>query len=175
MSVVNVHEAKTQLSRLLARAEAGEEVVIARNGIPIARLVRYENRRGIRRFGVMKGRVVVDDSFFEPLLEAELGAWESGVPCAFCSTRMPSCGGWPAASVCPGPPTTQSPTQGTISSSAPRPPGRSLRSIASESSRVPRSWRTMGSAASRAKGWYDQGPRKRGHPTSFRMGPSKRR
>ena len=76
MSVVNVHEAKTQLSRLLARAEAGEEVVIARNGIPIARLVRYENRPGIRQFGAMKGQFVVDDSFFDTLPEAELAAWE---------------------------------------------------------------------------------------------------
>ena len=77
MSIVNVHEAKTQLSRLLARAEAGEEVVIARSGIPIARLVPYENRPSIRRFGAMKGRVVIDDRFFEPLSEAELAAWES--------------------------------------------------------------------------------------------------
>ena len=77
MSVVNVHEAKTHLSRLLARVEAGEEVVIARNGTPIARLVRYGNSRGVRRFGAMKGRVVVDDMFFEPLPEAELAAWES--------------------------------------------------------------------------------------------------
>ena len=77
MSVVNVHEAKTQLSRLLARVEAGEEVVIARNGIPVARLVRYEDRPGIRRFGALKGQFVVDDSFFDPLPEAELAAWES--------------------------------------------------------------------------------------------------
>ena len=77
MSVVNVHEAKTHLSRLLARAEAGEEVVIARNGNPIARLVPFENRPGIRRFGAMKGRLVVDASFFEPLPEAELAAWEA--------------------------------------------------------------------------------------------------
>ncbi len=75
MSAVNVHEAKTQLSRLLARVEAGEVVVIARNGTPIARLVPYENRPGIRRFGALKGRVVVDDSFFEPLPEKELAAW----------------------------------------------------------------------------------------------------
>ena len=77
MSVVNVHEAKTQLSRLLARAEAGEEVVIARTGTPIARLVRYESRPGIRRFGAMKGLVVVHDSFVEPLPEDELAAWEA--------------------------------------------------------------------------------------------------
>ncbi len=77
MSVVNVHEAKIQLSRLLAGAEAGEEVVIVRNGIPVARLVRYEDRPGIRRFGAMKGQFVVDDSFFDPLPKAELAAWES--------------------------------------------------------------------------------------------------
>lgn len=77
MSVVNVHNAKTQLSRLLVQAEAGEEVVIARNGTPVARLVRYENRPGVRRFGAMKGRFEVDDRFFEPLPEDELAAWES--------------------------------------------------------------------------------------------------
>ena len=77
MSVVDVHEAKTHLSRLLAQAEAGEKVVIARNGTPIARLVPYENRPGIRRFGAMKGRVVVDDRFFEPLPDAEFAAWEA--------------------------------------------------------------------------------------------------
>ena len=77
MSVVNVHEAKTRFSRLLARAEPGEEVVIARNGIPVARLVGYENRPGVRRFGAMKGQITIDDSFFDPLPKAELAAWES--------------------------------------------------------------------------------------------------
>ena len=77
MSVVNVRKAKTRFSRLLARAEAGEEVVIARNGIPVARLVRYENGPGVLRFGAMKGQFAVDDTFFDPLPEAELAAWES--------------------------------------------------------------------------------------------------
>ena len=76
MPVVNVHEAKTQLSRLLAQAEAGEEVIIARNGQPVARLVRCQPR-GKRKFGAWRGRLVVDDSFFDPLLEAELAAWEA--------------------------------------------------------------------------------------------------
>ncbi len=71
---VNVHQAKTQLSRLLARAEAGEEVVIARNGDPVARLVGLE---GTRRFGALRDRIVVDDRFFEPLPESELARWES--------------------------------------------------------------------------------------------------
>lgn len=77
MPTVNVHQAKTQLSRLLERVEAGEEIVIARNGKPVARLVSYEGRRGVRRFGVMKDRIAIDDRFFEPLPDDELDAWEA--------------------------------------------------------------------------------------------------
>ena len=77
MPIVNVHEAKTHLSRLLAQVEAGEEVVIARNGKPVARLVSVR-RRGKRQFGSMKGRIRLDDSFFDPLPEEELAAWEGG-------------------------------------------------------------------------------------------------
>lgn len=76
MPVVNVHHAKTHLSRLPAQAEAGKEIVIARNGRPVARLVGYEPR-GKRRFGALKGRITVDDRFFDPLPEAELSAWET--------------------------------------------------------------------------------------------------
>ena len=75
MAVVNVHEAKTHLSRLLAQVEAGEEVVIARNGKPVARLVSVR-RRGKRQFGSMKGKIKLDDSFFDPLPEEELAACE---------------------------------------------------------------------------------------------------
>lgn len=75
MPVVNVHQAKTQLSRLLAQVEAGEEVVIARRGEPVARLVRCKTR-GKRRFGAMRGQIVVDDSILDPLPEEELAAWE---------------------------------------------------------------------------------------------------
>ena len=73
---VNVHQAKTHLSRLLARAEAGEEVVIARNGDPVARLVGIGGQRGKRQFGALRGRIVVDESFFERLPENELARWE---------------------------------------------------------------------------------------------------
>ena len=76
MPVVNVHQAKTQLSRLLAQAEAGQEVVIARNGDPVVRLVSCK-LRGKRQFGAWKGRIVIDDSFFDPLPETELSAWEA--------------------------------------------------------------------------------------------------
>ena len=77
MTTVNVNEAKTNLSRLLKQVEAGEEVVIARNGSPVARLVRVRPR-GKRQFGSMRGRIKIDDSFFDPLPEEELAAWEGG-------------------------------------------------------------------------------------------------
>ena len=66
MVVVNVHEAKTQLSRLLARLEAGEDVVIARRGEPVARLVGSKpwNKR---QADILKGTVVIPESFFDPL------------------------------------------------------------------------------------------------------------
>ena len=72
---VNVHEAKTHLSRLLARVEEGEEVVIARNGDPVARLV-SSKKRGRPEPDVLRGRVVIPDSFFDPLPDEELAAWE---------------------------------------------------------------------------------------------------
>ena len=71
----NVHEAKTNLSRLLARVEAGEDVIIARNGKPVARLVGYRPK-GKRQPGVLKGKIVIPDSFFDPLPEEELALWE---------------------------------------------------------------------------------------------------
>ena len=75
---INVHEAKTQLSKLIAAAEAGEEVIIARHGKPVARLVPVEAARPKRRAGSMKGKIWLDDSFFDPLPEEELRAWEGG-------------------------------------------------------------------------------------------------
>jgi prevent-host-death family protein len=73
MVKVNVHEAKTQLSRLLERAHAGEEIVIAKGGRPYARLGPLEAPKA-RRPGLLKGKV--DKAFFEPLPESELAAWE---------------------------------------------------------------------------------------------------
>ena len=74
MSLVNIHEAKTQLSRLLVQAEAGEEVVIARNGKSAAQLVLFRDR-GKRRFGALRGKISISESFFDPLPEAELAVW----------------------------------------------------------------------------------------------------
>ena len=75
MVTVNVHEAKTHLSRLLSDVEAGEEVVIARNGNPVARLV-AANQRGKRQPDVLKGKIIIPESFFDPLPEEELRLWE---------------------------------------------------------------------------------------------------
>jgi prevent-host-death family protein len=67
MKVVNVHEAKTHLSRLLERAHAGEEITIAKSGEPYARLVPLEGRRPQREPGTLKGLVEITESFFESL------------------------------------------------------------------------------------------------------------
>ena len=77
MVTVNVHEAKTNLSRLLAKVEAGEEVVIARSGTPVAQIVHVQ-KQGKRQFGSMKGQIKLDDRFFDSLPEEELAAWEGG-------------------------------------------------------------------------------------------------
>lgn len=73
---VTVHEAKTHLSRLIARVERGEEVVIARRNKPSVKLVPVEQAPAGRRFGAFKDTVAFDDSFFDPLPEEELLAWE---------------------------------------------------------------------------------------------------
>jgi len=75
---VTIHDAKTHLSRLIARVEAGEEIVIARGGTPVARLVPMEKPKAKRVFGALKGKITVDDSFFDPLPEEELKLWEGG-------------------------------------------------------------------------------------------------
>lgn len=75
MTVVTVHEAKTNLSRLIAEAIAGGEVVIARGAVPAVRLVPV-NMPGKRRFGALRGKIAIDARFDEPLPEDELAAWE---------------------------------------------------------------------------------------------------
>lgn len=66
---VNMHEAKTHLSRLAEEAAGGEEIVIARNGRPLARLVAIERRREPRKLGFWKGKVWMADDFDVPLPE----------------------------------------------------------------------------------------------------------
>ena len=71
---VNIHEAKTHLSRLVERVEAGEEVVIARAGRPVARLVPYHPRREARRPGLLKGRISWTEDWDSPEVNAEIAA-----------------------------------------------------------------------------------------------------
>lgn len=80
MPTVNVHEAKTHLSKLLARVARGEEVVIARAGRPVARLVPVTTaRRMDQLLGIDKGRIWIAHDFTAPLPEGVLAAFE-GAP-----------------------------------------------------------------------------------------------
>lgn len=76
MEIVTVHAAKTGLSKLLARVEAGEEIVLARGQTPIAKLVPFQPRAQKRQFGALRGVIKVDDRFFDALPEAEIAGWE---------------------------------------------------------------------------------------------------
>ena len=64
---VNIHEAKTHLSRLVEQVEAGEEITLCRAGRPVARLVPFAARREPRQPGFWKGRVVIKPNFDDPL------------------------------------------------------------------------------------------------------------
>jgi prevent-host-death family protein len=72
---VNIHEAKTHFSKLIARVLAGEEVVIAKAGKPVARLVPAEPKRKKRIAGLGRGKIWYSDDFHEPLSEEELKDW----------------------------------------------------------------------------------------------------
>jgi prevent-host-death family protein len=76
MKPVTVHVAKTHLSRLIERACAGEQIVIARGRVPVVRLVPVSQPKRGRVFGAMRGRAKVGKAFFEPLPPEELAAWE---------------------------------------------------------------------------------------------------
>ena len=76
MKQVNIHEAKTELSKLVERAEAGEEIVIARAGKPAAKLVPMTKSRGRRRLGLLDGKYRVPDNFNAPLPESIIRAFE---------------------------------------------------------------------------------------------------
>jgi prevent-host-death family protein len=75
MIQLNIHEAKTQLSKLVDQACRGEEIVIAKAGKPVARLIPIAPRPSGRQFGALRGKAQVDRRFFEPLPEDELRAW----------------------------------------------------------------------------------------------------
>ena len=79
MRQVNIHEAKTHFSELIAAVERGEEIMIARRGKPVAKLgtpaATSAEIPHKPRFGLWKGKVQVDPSFFEPMTEEELEDW----------------------------------------------------------------------------------------------------
>ncbi len=79
MQIVNVYEAKTHLSRLLEQAAAGEEIVIAKAGKPLARLIPYQEEERPREPGYWRGRVHIADDFDE-LPESIAAAFKGEAP-----------------------------------------------------------------------------------------------
>ena len=75
MKTVNVHEAKTNLSKLLKQVAAGEEVVIARDGKPVARLLPIVERPPRRILGIDKGRYAIPEDFNDPLPDEILSSF----------------------------------------------------------------------------------------------------
>jgi prevent-host-death family protein len=76
IEIVNMHQAKTSLSRLVERALAGEEILIARNGEPLVKLVPVPKERKPRVPGRYKGKIGIAPDCFEPMSGEELDLWE---------------------------------------------------------------------------------------------------
>ena len=76
MDTINLYEAKTNLSSLVERAAAGEEIIIAKAGRPLARLVPLAARTGPRQLGLLAGEVRVNADFDDPLPDDLLAAFE---------------------------------------------------------------------------------------------------
>jgi prevent-host-death family protein len=74
--VINIYEAKSQLSKLVDQAAGGDDVIIARHGRPVARLTRLSEGKSPVRFGVLKGKVRVSDDFDSPLPDEIIAAFE---------------------------------------------------------------------------------------------------
>ncbi len=80
MRMVNVHEAKTHLSRLLEEVAAGEEIVIAKAGKPVARLLPYAPKREPRQPDLLKGQIWIAEDFDDPLPEEIMAAFRGECP-----------------------------------------------------------------------------------------------
>ena len=63
MKPVKIHEAKTHFSKLIGRVEAGEEVVVQRGDVPVAKIVPYETSGHARKAGALKGRIEIAEDF----------------------------------------------------------------------------------------------------------------
>ena len=77
--VVNIHEAKTHFSKLLQRVAAGEEITIARAGVPVARLVPAQPKTEKRKLGIDEGRIHIADDFDAPLPADVLASFYSEI------------------------------------------------------------------------------------------------
>jgi prevent-host-death family protein len=75
-ATVNIHEAKTHFSKLIARVRLGEEIIIAKAGEPVARLVPERRPRKPRQPGSAKGKIIIHDEFYEPLPDEILDLFE---------------------------------------------------------------------------------------------------
>jgi len=80
MATITVHRAKTTLSRLIERALAGEEIIIARGAVPAVRLVPVAVPKPRRHFGAMRGRARTTEAFFAQLTTDELSHWTGRLP-----------------------------------------------------------------------------------------------
>jgi prevent-host-death family protein len=80
MMKVTIHAAKTNLSKLIEQAHSGEEIIIARGDVPVARLVPIIEQLPKRQPGTLHGVVKVTETFFEPLPQEEMDAWEPKEP-----------------------------------------------------------------------------------------------
>ena len=76
MESVDIHDAKTRLSQLVEKAAEGEDVVVCRNGNPVARITRLVPPRRAIRFGALRGRVRIADDFDAPLPADVLASFE---------------------------------------------------------------------------------------------------
>jgi len=76
MPTVNIHDAKTHFSRILSRVESGEEIIIAKAGRPVARIVSLKEKSKKRIPGTAKGRITIMKDFFSPLPEDILDEFE---------------------------------------------------------------------------------------------------
>ena len=78
MAEFNVHEAKSNLSRLLALVERGEEVIIKRNGEPVADLVRHRRRTGRRTLGALRGTISLPEGWDAPMTDEQVDRFLAG-------------------------------------------------------------------------------------------------
>ena len=76
---VNIHQAKTHLSRLLQKVNEGEEVIISRAGVPVARLVAVSQEKPTRPLGIAKGEIWMADDFDAPMPEFEALFYDSPI------------------------------------------------------------------------------------------------